>query len=136
MRMLMNNLDAAVGERPEELVVYGGIGRAARDWACYDTIVASLHRLGSTETLLIQSGKPVGIVETHEDAPRILIANSNLVGKRSTWDHFHELDRRGLMMYVQITRGSLIYIASQGILQRTYETLAEVGQPHYQRDLI
>ncbi len=135
MRMLMNNLDAAVGERPEELVVYGGIGRAARDWACYDTIVASLHQLGSTETLLIQSGKPVGIVETHEDAPRVLIANSNLVGKWSTWDHFHELDRRGLMMYGQMTAGSWIYIGSQGIVQGTYETFAEAGRQHYEGDL-
>src|SRR6202049_4934584 len=131
MRMLMNNLDAAVAERPEELVVYGGIGRAARDWACYDAIVASLQRLGSTETLLVQSGKPVGIFETHEGAPRVLIANSNLVGKWSTWDHFHELDRHGLMMYGQMTAGSWIYIGSQGIVQGTYETFAEAARKHY-----
>src|ERR1700730_13977639 len=130
MRMLMNNLDAAVAERPEELVVYGGIGRAARDWACYDAIVASLQRLGSTETLLVQSGKPVGIFETHEGAPRVLIANSNLVGKWSTWDHFHELDRHGLMMYGQMTAGSWIYIGSQGIVQGTYETFAQAGRKH------
>jgi urocanate hydratase len=135
MRMLMNNLDAAVAERPEELVVYGGIGRAARDWACYDAIVASLQRLGSTETLLVQSGKPVGIFETHEGAPRVLIANSNLVGKWSTWDHFHELDRHGLMMYGQMTAGSWIYIGSQGIVQGTYETFAEAGRQHYGGDL-
>jgi urocanate hydratase len=135
MRMLMNNLDAAVAERPEELVVYGGIGRAARDWACYDAIVASLQRLGSTETLLVQSGKPVGIFETHEGAPRVLIANSNLVGKWSTWDHFHELDRHGLMMYGQMTAGSWIYIGSQGIVQGTYETFAEAGRQHYGSDL-
>jgi urocanate hydratase len=135
MRMLMNNLDSAVGERPEELVVYGGMGRAARDWACYDRIVASLRQLEPTETLLVQSGKPVGIFETHEDAPRVLIANSNLVGKWSDWDHFHELDRRGLMMYGQMTAGSWIYIGSQGIIQGTYETFVEVGRRHYGGDL-
>jgi urocanate hydratase len=135
LRMLMNNLDAAVGERPEELVVYGGIGRAARDWACYDAIVAALRRLGPTETLLVQSGKPVGILETHEDAPRALIANSNLVGKWSSWEHFHELDRRGLMMYGQMTAGSWIYIGSQGIIQGTYETFAEAGRQHYGGEL-
>jgi urocanate hydratase len=135
LRMLMNNLDPAVAERPEELVVYGGIGRAARDWACYDRIVAALQGLGPTETLLVQSGKPVGIFETHEDAPRVLIANSNLVGKWSTWDHFHELDRRGLMMYGQMTAGSWIYIGSQGIIQGTYETFAEAGRQHYGGDL-
>ena len=135
LRMLMNNLDPLVGERPEELVVYGGIGRAARDWACYDAIVAALRRLGPTETLLVQSGKPVGIVETHEDAPRVLIANSNLVGKWSTWEHFHELDRRGLMMYGQMTAGSWIYIGSQGIIQGTYETFAEAGRQHYGGEL-
>jgi urocanate hydratase len=135
LRMLMNNLDPAVAERPEELVVYGGIGRAARDWACFDRIVAALRRLGPTETLLIQSGKPVGIFETQEDAPRVLIANSNLVGKWSSWEHFHELDRRGLMMYGQMTAGSWIYIGSQGIIQGTYETFAEAGRRHYGGDL-
>jgi urocanate hydratase len=135
LRMLMNNLDPAVGERPEELVVYGGIGRAARDWASYDAIVAALLRLGPTETLLVQSGKPVGILETHEDAPRVLIANSNLVGKWSSWEHFHELDRRGLMMYGQMTAGSWIYIGSQGIIQGTYETFAEAGRQHYAGNL-
>ncbi len=133
--MLMNNLDPAVAERPEELVVYGGIGRAARDWACYDRIVTALRGLGATETLLVQSGKPVGIFETHADAPRVLIANSNLVGKWSTWDHFNELDRRGLMMYGQMTAGSWIYIGSQGIIQGTYETFAEAGRQHYGGDL-
>jgi urocanate hydratase len=135
LRMLMNNLDPAVAERPEELVVYGGIGRAARDWACFDRIVAALRRLGPTESLLIQSGKPVGIFETQEDAPRVLIANSNLVGKWSSWEHFHELDRRGLMMYGQMTAGSWIYIGSQGIIQGTYETFAEAGRRHYGGDL-
>jgi len=135
LRMLMNNLDPDVAERPEELVVYGGIGRAARDWACFDRIVAALRRLGPTETLLIQSGKPVGIFETQADAPRVLIANSNLVGKWSSWEHFHELDRRGLMMYGQMTAGSWIYIGSQGIIQGTYETFAEAGRRHYGGDL-
>jgi urocanate hydratase len=135
MRMLMNNLDPAVAERPEELVVYGGMGRAARDWASYDRIVASLQRLSPTETLLVQSGKPVGVFETHEDAPRVLIANANLVGRWSDWDHFHELDRRGLMMYGQMTAGSWIYIGSQGIVQGTYETFVEVGRRHYAGDL-
>jgi len=135
MRMLMNNLDADVAERPEELVVYGGIGRAARDWTSYDRIVDALQRLGPTESLLIQSGKPVGVFQTHEDAPRVLIANSNLVGKWSTWDHFHELDRRGLMMYGQMTAGSWIYIGSQGIIQGTYETFVEAGRQHFNGDL-
>jgi urocanate hydratase len=135
LRMLMNNLDQAVAERPEELVVYGGIGRAARDWASFDRIVASLKTLGPTETLLVQSGKPVGIFETHEDAPRVLIANSNLVGKWADWDHFHELDRKGLMMYGQMTAGSWIYIGSQGIVQGTYETFVEAGRQHYGGDL-
>ena len=135
MRMLMNNLDAEVAEKPEELVVYGGIGRAARNWQCYDQIVASLKTLGPTETLLIQSGKPVGVFETHEDAPRVLIANSNLVGHWSNWDHFHELDRRGLSMYGQMTAGSWIYIGSQGIVQGTYETFVEAGRQHYGGDL-
>jgi urocanate hydratase len=131
LRMLMNNLDAEVAERPEDLVVYGGIGRAARDWNCYDRIVASLTRLCEDQTLLVQSGKPVGIFQTHTDAPRVLIANSNLVAHWSTWEQFRELDRRGLMMYGQMTAGSWIYIGSQGIVQGTYETFAEVARQHY-----
>ncbi|WP_191085184.1 urocanate hydratase [Roseococcus microcysteis] len=131
MRMLMNNLDAAVAERPQELVVYGGIGRAARDWESYDRIVQSLTRLEPDETLLVQSGKPVGIFRTTEDGPRALIANSNLVPHWATWEKFHELDRAGLMMYGQMTAGSWIYIGSQGIVQGTYETFAEVGRQHY-----
>jgi urocanate hydratase len=129
--MLMNNLDPEVAERPDELVVYGGIGRAARDWDCYDAIVAALRRLEADQTLLVQSGKPVGVFRTHLDAPRVLIANSNLVPKWSTWEHFHELDRRGLMMYGQMTAGSWIYIGSQGIVQGTYETFVEMGRRHY-----
>ena len=135
MRMLMNNLDDEVAEKPGELVVYGGIGRAARDWACYDKIVATLKTLSPTETLLVQSGKPVGVFQTHEDAPRVLIANSNLVGKWSDWDRFHELDRKGLMMYGQMTAGSWIYIGSQGIVQGTYETFVEAGRQHFNGDL-
>ncbi len=135
LRMLMNNLDAEVAERPEELVVYGGIGRAARDWACYDRIVQCLTELAADETLLVQSGKPVGVFRTHADAPRVLIANSNLVGEWSTWEHFHELDRAGLMMYGQMTAGSWIYIGSQGIIQGTYETFVEAGRQHYGGDL-
>jgi urocanate hydratase len=135
LRMLMNNLDPDVAERPGDLVVYGGIGRAARNWDCYDRIVAALRRLGDDETLLVQSGKPVGVFRTHADAPRVLIANSNLVGRWSTWDHFHELDRKGLMMYGQMTAGSWIYIGSQGIVQGTYETFVEVGRQHYGGDL-
>ena len=131
LRMLMNNLDPEVAERPEELVVYGGIGRAARNWDCYDRIVAALRALGDDETLLIQSGKPVGVFRTHADAPRVLIANSNLVGHWSTWEHFNELDRKGLMMYGQMTAGSWIYIGSQGIVQGTYETFVEMGRQHY-----
>src|SRR5208283_2648724 len=115
LRMLMNNLDPEVAERPEELVVYGGIGRAARNWESYDRIVATLRRLDGDETLLVQSGKPVGVFRTHADAPRVLIANSNLVPHWATWDHFNELDRKGLMMYGQMTAGSWIYIGSQGI---------------------
>ena len=130
LRMLMNNLDAAVAEKPQELVVYGGIGRAARDWECYDRIVASLRSLEADETLLVQSGKPVGIFRTHADAPRVLIANSNLVPHWATWEKFHELDRKGLMMYGQMTAGSWIYIGSQGIVQGTYETFVEVGRQH------
>jgi urocanate hydratase len=129
--MLMNNLDAEVAERPEELVVYGGIGRAARDWESFDRIVAALKRLEGWETLLVQSGKPVGIFKTHADAPRVLIANSNLVPHWATWDHFNALDRKGLMMYGQMTAGSWIYIGSQGIVQGTYETFAELGRHHY-----
>ncbi|MBV8105059.1 MAG: urocanate hydratase [Hyphomicrobiales bacterium] len=135
LRMLMNNLDPDVAERPGELVVYGGIGRAARDWRAFDTIVATLRRLGSDETLLVQSGKPVGVFRTHADAPRVLIANSNLVPHWATWDHFHELDRKGLMMYGQMTAGSWIYIGSQGIVQGTYETFVEMGRQHYGGDL-
>jgi urocanate hydratase len=135
LRMLMNNLDPEVAERPEELVVYGGIGRAARDWASFDAIVASLKALEPDETLLVQSGKPVGIFRTTPDAPRVLLANSNLVPGWATWDHFHELDRKGLMMYGQMTAGSWIYIGSQGIVQGTYETFAEAGRQHYGGDL-
>jgi urocanate hydratase len=131
LRMLMNNLDSDVAEHPEELVVYGGIGRAARDWQSYDHIVASLKKLADDETLLVQSGKPVGIFTTHADAPRVLIANSNLVPAWATWQHFNELDRKGLMMYGQMTAGSWIYIGTQGIVQGTYETFAEVGRRHY-----
>ena len=135
LRMLMNNLDPEVAEAPEELVVYGGIGRAARDWKCYDTIVATLRRLGDDETLLVQSGKPVGVFRTHVDAPRVLIANSNLVAHWATWEHFHKLDQAGLMMYGQMTAGSWIYIGSQGIVQGTYETFVEAGRKHYGGDL-
>ena len=135
LRMLMNNLDPDVAERPDDLVVYGGIGRAARDWDSYDRILRELRRLGDDETLLVQSGKPVGVFRTHADAPRVLIANSNLVGRWATWDHFHELDRKGLMMYGQMTAGSWIYIGSQGIVQGTYETFVEMGRQHYGGDL-
>ena len=131
----MNNLDPEVAENPKELVVYGGIGRAARDWACFDAIVDALRALGDDETLLIQSGKPVGVFRTHADAPRVLIANSNLVPKWATWEHFNELDRKGLMMYGQMTAGSWIYIGSQGIVQGTYETFAEAGRQHYGGEL-
>ncbi len=131
LRMLMNNLDPEVAENPKELVVYGGIGRAARNWECFDKIVAALRELGDDESLLIQSGKPVGVFKTHPDAPRVLIANSNLVPKWATWEHFNELDRKGLMMFGQMTAGSWIYIGSQGIVQGTYETFAEAGRQHY-----
>ncbi|MEO1193754.1 MAG: urocanate hydratase [Pseudomonadota bacterium] len=131
LRMLMNNLDPAVAERPEELVVYGGIGRAARDWASFDTLVRCLRELEGDETLLVQSGKPVGVFRTHADAPRVLIANSNLVPHWATWEHFNSLDKVGLMMYGQMTAGSWIYIGSQGIVQGTYETFVEVGRQHY-----
>jgi len=134
LRMLMNNLDAEVAERPEELVVYGGIGRAARDWESFDRIVASLRKLEEDQTLLVQSGKPVGVFQTHKDAPRVLIANSNLVPHWANWRHFHELDRKGLMMYGQMTAGSWIYIGTQGIVQGTYETFVEVARQHYKGD--
>jgi urocanate hydratase len=135
VRMLMNNLDDEVAEDPQSLVVYGGIGRAARNWACYDTIVETLERLEEDQTLLIQSGKPVGVFRTHKDAPRVLLANSNLVPKWATWEKFNELDRKGLMMYGQMTAGSWIYIGSQGIVQGTYETFAEMGRQHFGGDL-
>ena len=134
-RMLQNNLDAEVAEDPTSLVVYGGIGRAARDWACYDAILESLRNLEDNETLLVQSGKPVGVFPTHGDAPRVLIANSNLVPHWATWEHFNELDRKGLMMYGQMTAGSWIYIGSQGIVQGTYETFVEMGRQHYNGSL-
>jgi urocanate hydratase len=130
-RMIQNNLDPEVAENPKHLVVYGGIGRAARNWECYDQILASLKVLGEDETLLIQSGKPVGVFKTHEDAPRVLIANSNLVPKWANWEHFNELDRKGLFMYGQMTAGSWIYIGSQGIVQGTYETFVEAGKQHF-----
>ncbi len=130
-RMLQNNLDAEVAEDPTALVVYGGIGRAARDWDCYDRILETLKTLGDNETLLVQSGKPVGVFPTHADAPRVLIANSNLVPHWATWEHFNELDKKGLMMYGQMTAGSWIYIGSQGIVQGTYETFVEMGRQHY-----
>src|SRR6476660_9353006 len=133
-RMLQNNLDPEVAENPAELVVYGGIGRAARDWECYDAILSSLEELRDDETLLIQSGKPVGIFPTHADAPRVLLANSNLVPHWATWEHFNELDKKGLMMYGQMTAGSWIYIGSQGIVQGTYETFVEMGRQPYNGD--
>jgi urocanate hydratase len=134
-RMLQNNLDAEVAENPQGLVVYGGIGRAARDWACFDQILASLRELEDDQTLLIQSGKPVGVFQTHPDAPRVLLANSNLVPKWATWEHFNELDRKGLFMYGQMTAGSWIYIGTQGIVQGTYETFAEAGRQHFGGDM-
>ena len=134
LRMLHNNLDPEVGENPKELIVYGGIGRAARDWESFDAIVATLRRLENHETLLIQSGKPVGVFETHPGAPRVLLANSNLVGRWATWEHFHELDRKGLMMFGQMTAGSWIYIGSQGIIQGTYATFAQAVETHYHGD--
>ena len=135
-RMIQNNLDPEVAENPKHLVVYGGIGRAARDWACYDQILASLRELNDDESLLIQSGKPVGVFKTHPDAPRVLIANSNLVPKWANWEHFNELDRKGLFMYGQMTAGSWIYIGSQGIVQGTYETFAEAGRQHFGGDMV
>jgi urocanate hydratase len=136
LRMLMNNLDSAGAERPEDLVVYGGIGRAARNWDCFDDIVATLTRLEADQTLLVQSGKPVGVFQTHADAPRVLLANSNLVPRWSTWEHFNELDRKGLMMFGQMTAGSWIYIGSQGIVQGTYETFVEMGRQHFGGNLL
>lgn len=130
-RMIQNNLDAEVAENPDELVVYGGIGKAARNWESYDKILDALKKLENHETLLVQSGKPIGVLQTHEDAPRVLIANSNLVPKWATWEHFHELDKKGLMMYGQMTAGSWIYIGTQGIIQGTYETFAEIGRQHF-----
>ena len=135
LRMLMNNLDPEVAERPEDLVVYGGIGKAARNWAAFEAIVETLRELESDETLVVQSGKPVGVFRTHPDAPRVLIANSNLVPAWATWEHFRELDRLGLMMYGQMTAGSWIYIGSQGIIQGTYETFVEMGRQHYGGEL-
>ncbi len=135
LRMIMNNLDPDVAERPEELVVYGGIGKAARNWECFDAIVKTLRELEDNQTLLVQSGKPVGVFETHKDAPRVLIANSNLVPAWANWDHFRELDKKGLMMFGQMTAGSWIYIGSQGIVQGTYETFVEMGRQHYGGDL-
>ena len=135
LRMLMNNLDPEVAERPQELVVYGGIGRAARDWECFDKIVEVLERLEGDETLLVQSGKPVGVFKTHPDSPRVLIANSNLVPHWANWEHFNELDQQGLMMYGQMTAGSWIYIGSQGIVQGTYETFVAMGREHFDGDL-
>ncbi|MEB0298642.1 urocanate hydratase, partial [Pseudomonas sp. 10S4] len=135
LRMLMNNLDPAVAENPKELVVYGGIGRAARNWECYDKIVESLTNLNDDETLLVQSGKPVGVFKTHTNAPRVLIANSNLVPHWASWEHFNELDAKGLAMYGQMTAGSWIYIGSQGIVQGTYETFVEAGRQHYNDNL-
>ncbi len=130
-RMIQNNLDPQVAERPEDLVVYGGIGKAARNWDSFDKILSVLQKLENTETLLVQSGKPVGVVQTHADAPRVLLANSNLVPNWATWEHFHELDRKGLMMFGQMTAGSWIYIGTQGIVQGTYETFAEAGRQHF-----
>jgi len=135
LRMIMNNLDPEVAERPEDLVVYGGIGKAARNWEAFDVIVSTLKTLEADETLLVQSGKPVGVFKTHKDAPRVLIANSNLVPAWANWEHFRELDRKGLMMFGQMTAGSWIYIGSQGIVQGTYETFAEMGRQHYEGDL-
>jgi urocanate hydratase len=135
LRMLMNNLDPDVAERPEDLVVYGGIGKAARNWEAYDAIIKALQVLEDDETLLVQSGKPVGVFRTHADAPRVLIANSNLVPHWANWEHFRELDKKGLMMYGQMTAGSWIYIGSQGIVQGTYETFVEMGRQHYDGDL-
>src|SRR5215211_7296295 len=131
LRMLMNNLDPDVAERPQDLVVYGGTGKAARNWESFDAIVRELRRLGDDETLIVQSGKPVGVFRTHSSAPRVLIANSNLVGRWATWEHFRELEKKGLIMYGQMTAGSWIYIGSQGIVQGTYETFGSVARKHF-----
>jgi len=130
LRMLCNNLDPDNGENPDELIVYGGLGKAARNWKCFDAIVQTLLDLENDETMLVQSGKPVGVLKTHEHAPRILIANANIVPKWANWDYFHELDKQGLIMYGQMTAGSWIYIGTQGILQGTYETFAALGEKH------
>ena len=135
LRMLMNNLDPDVAERPEDLIIYGGRGKAARNEECYHAIVKSLKALENDETLLIQSGKPVGVFKTHSNAPRVLLANSNLVGNWATWKHFDELEKKGLMMFGQMTAGSWIYIGSQGILQGTYETFAEAARQHFDGNL-
>src|SRR3954470_16780814 len=135
LRCLMNNLDSEVAEKPDELIVYGGAGKAARNWPAYDAIVRSLQSLENDETLLVQSGKPVGIFRTHEHAPRVLIANSNLVGAWANWDHFHDLERKGLMMYGQMTAGSWIYIGTQGIVQGTFETFAAMADKHFGGEL-
>jgi len=134
-RMIQNNLDPSVAEHPQDLIVYGGIGKAARNWQCFDKILSALKELENDETLLVQSGKPIGILKTHVDAPRVLIANSNLVPKWANWDHFHELDKKGLMMFGQMTAGSWIYIGTQGIIQGTYETFVEAGRQHFNGDL-
>src|SRR5438876_1885523 len=134
-RMIQNNLDPDVAENPDALVVYGGIGKAARNWDCFEAILDSLRKLKADESLLVQSGKPVGVFRTHVDAPRVLIANSNLVPKWATWEHFNELDRAGLMMFGQMTAGSWIYIGTQGIVQGTYETFVEAGRQHFNGDL-
>lgn len=134
-RMIQNNLDPVVAEHPDQLIVYGGIGKAARNWESFDKILKALTTLENNETLLVQSGKPIGIIRTHEDAPRVLIANSNLVPKWATWEHFHELDKKGLMMFGQMTAGSWIYIGTQGIIQGTYETFVEAGRQHFNGDL-
>ena len=135
LRMLMNNLDPEVAENPQELVVYGGTGKAARNWQCYEKIVECLKKLENDETLLVQSGKPVGILKSHTDAPRVLIANSNLVPHWATWDYFRDLEKKGLIMYGQMTAGSWIYIGTQGILQGTYETFASAAAKHFKGNL-
>src|SRR5678809_1396748 len=134
LRCLMNNLDPDVAEKPDQLIVYGGAGKDARNWNCFDAIVRELKTIENDETLLVQSGKPVGVFRTHDYAPRVLIANSNLVGAWANWENFHELERRGLMMYGQMTAGSWIYIGTQGIVQGTYETFVEAGRRHYGGD--
>ena len=134
-RMIQNNLDPEVAERPEDLIVYGGLGKAARNWESFDKILECLIKLNEDETLMVQSGKPVGVLRSHKDAPRVLIANSNLVGKWATWEHFRELDAKGLMMYGQMTAGSWIYIGSQGIVQGTYETYLSLASQHFNASL-